>query len=130
MLRNILNRYQKHCETEENHSDDQLKTHYYKGSYRQIFEVVENQLHQDSNYQIDHVSKERGEFSVVLKNGISYFFIITLVAVKPNEIAVDIHISTETFSLTGSYPILRNEIVTFYQKLNKTAPLIGTGRSI
>jgi hypothetical protein len=130
MLGNLLIRYQKHCETEENHRDDQLKTHYYKGSYRQIFGMVENLLNQDHTYQIDHVSKERGEFSVVLKNGKSLFFIITLVAVKPNEVAVDIHISTETFSLTGSYPILRNEIVTIYQKLNKIAPLIGTGRSI
>lgn len=130
MLSSILIRYQKHCETMENHRDEQLKTHYYKGSYRQIFDIVENLLQSDSNYQIDHISKERGEFSVVMKKGKSFFGIITLVAVKPNEVAVDIHISTESFSLVGSYPILKNKIVTFYQKLNKKAPLIGTGRSI
>lgn len=126
----IFTRYQKNCETKDNHTDEQLKTHYYKGTYNQLFDLVENMLRQDSRYVIEHVSKEHGELSVKLKASRPCFYIITIVAVKPLEIAVDIHISTEAFSLLGSYPHLKNEIVVFYQKLNKIATLIGTGRNI
>lgn len=126
----IFIRFQKNCETKENHTDEQLKTHYYKGTYKQIFDLVENLLRQDSRYIVEHVSKEHGELSVKLKGGKPCFFIITIVAVKPLEVAVDIHISTEAFSLFGSYPFLKNEVVVFYQKLNKIATLIGTGRNI
>jgi hypothetical protein len=126
----IFTRFQKNCETKENHTDEQLKTHYYKGTYKQLFDLVENLLRQDTRYVIDHVSKEHGELSVKLKGGKPCFYIITIVAVKPLEVAIDIHISTESFSLVGSYPFLKNEIVVFYQKLNNIATLIGTGRNI
>jgi hypothetical protein len=126
----IFTRFQKNCETKDNHSDEQLKTHYYKGTFNQIFDIVENLIRQDSRYVMEHVSKEHGEISVKLKGGKPCFYIITLVAVKPLEIAVDIHISTESFSLFGSYPSLRNEIVIFYQKLNKIATLLSTGRNV
>lgn len=125
----LLTRFQKNCETKENHHDEQLITHYYKGTYKQIFDIVENLLRQDTRYQVEHVSKEHGELSVKLVRGKTCYFIITLVAVKPLEVAVDIHISTESFSVLGSYPFLKNEVVVFYQKLNKTANLIGKGRS-
>jgi hypothetical protein len=129
MKNSLFIRYQNHCETSENHQDEKLKTHYYKGTYRQIFEAVEKLLRQDSKYKIEHVANERGEFSVQLINQKNELLIITVVAVRPLEIAVDLHISTESFSLLGTYPNLKHEIVTFYEKLNKTTPLIGTGRS-
>jgi hypothetical protein len=125
----IFTRFQKNCETKDNHADEQLKTHYYKGTYNQLFDLVENLLRKDSRYVIEHVSKEHGELSVKLIGGKPCFYIITIVAVKPLEVAVDIHISTEAFSLLGVYPFLKNEVVVFYQKLNKNATLIGTGRN-
>ncbi|HLO10945.1 MAG TPA: hypothetical protein VK190_01685 [Pseudoneobacillus sp.] len=130
MFGSILIRYQNNCETKENHQDESLKTHYYKGTFRQIFESVENILRQDSKYQINHVSKEHGEFSVQIKNRNNQFLIITLIAIKPLEVAVDLHISTEGFSLFGVHPQLKNEIIDFYKKLSKSTPFIGTGRSI
>jgi hypothetical protein len=126
----IFTRFQKNCETKESHPDEQLKTHYYKGTYNQIFDSVENLLRRDTRYVIDHVSKEHGELSVKLKGGKPCFYIITIVSVKPLEVAVDIHISTDAFSLFGSYPFLKNEIVVFYEKLNKIATFIGTGRNM
>lgn len=130
MLGSILTRFQKQCETKENHKDEQLKTHYYKGSYKQLFELMVNLLAQDKKYNIEHISQEHGEISVKIKNGSTYFLIITLVGVRPYEVAVDLHISTESFSVFGSYPMLKNEVETLYQNLNKVASLIGTGRSI
>jgi hypothetical protein len=126
----IFTRFQKSCETKENHTDEQLKTHYYRGTYNQLFALVEDLLRNDTRYEIEHVSKEHGEFSVKLRGGTPYFYIITIIAVKPLEVAVDIHISTEAFSFLGQYPFLKKEIVVFYQKLNKMASLIGTGRNI
>lgn len=130
MFEAILTRFEKQCETKENHKDEQLKTHYYKGTFKQLFEQVEKLLAQDGKYIVDHISQEHGEISVKIKNGKTFFLIITLVAVRPYEVAVDLHISTESFSVFGSYPMLKNEIDTFYQKLNKVGSLIGTGRSI
>ncbi|HYK73871.1 MAG TPA: hypothetical protein VEV44_12235 [Pseudoneobacillus sp.] len=130
MFEAILTRFEKQCETKENHIDEQLKTHYYKGTFKQLFEQVEKLLAQDGKYIVDHISQEHGEISVKIKNGKTFFLIITLVAVRPYEVAVDLHISTESFSVFGSYPMLKNEIDTFYQKLNKVGSLIGTGRSI
>lgn len=130
MLRAIFTRYLKQCETNENHPDDLLKTHYYKGSFRQIFELVEKLLSHDDKYHIDHISKEHGEISVELKGHKRCLLIITLVAVRPYEVAVDLHISTESFSILGAYPYLKNEVIIFYKKLNNQAQLIGTGRSV
>jgi hypothetical protein len=128
VLGSIVMRYKKSCETSEKQRDESLKTHYYKGTYRQVYDAVENLLNQDPNYQLEHASSERGEFSVQLKNRKNYFFIITIVAVKPFEIAVDLHISTEKFSLLGVYPTLKNEVLSFYEKLGKKVPFVGSGR--
>jgi hypothetical protein len=128
-LSSMFIRFKKNCETSEKQQDEQLKTHYYKGTYRQVFETVENLLRQDSSYKLEHVSKEHGEFSVKIKSRKNDPCIITIVAVRPLEIAVDLHISTEIFSLFGTYPSLKNEIVKFYEKLNKVATFIGTARS-
>ncbi|WP_442595396.1 hypothetical protein [Neobacillus sp. D3-1R] len=128
MFGSILSRYEKQCETTENHKDEHLKTHYYKGSFKQIFELVKKLIFEDQMLHLENISQEHGEFSVKIKRGKTYFLIITVVAVRPYEVAVDLHISTESFSLFGSYPQLKNEIDLFYQKLNKQASMIGTGR--
>ncbi|MHC0037402.1 hypothetical protein [Pseudoneobacillus sp. C159] len=124
----IFARYQRICETKENHRDEKLITHYYKGTYKQIFDIVETTVKQNDNYVMGHLSKEHGEISVNLKRGRQSFLIITVVAVKPLEIAVDLHISTESYSLFGSYPFLKKQVVDFYQKLNQAANFIGKGR--
>jgi hypothetical protein len=124
----ILARYQRFCETNEKHRDKQLITHYYKGTYKQVFDIVEMVIKKNENYDIEHISKEHGEISVNLKGGKPCFLIITVVSVKPLEVAVDLHISTESFALLGSYPFLKKQIVNFYQNLSLDATFIGTGR--
>jgi hypothetical protein len=120
----LFNRFQKSCETRDNHEDHQLVTHYYKGTFRQIFDHVENMVKENKSYELEHVSKEHGELSIKLKSGKSSSFIVTVIAVKPLEIAVDVHISTEAFSLLGTYPRLKNEVIAFYRHLDKKATLI------
>jgi hypothetical protein len=129
MVRSIMVRFSKQCETRDNHHDELLKTHYYKGSFSQIFAVVEKLVRDNGKYKVMHVSKEHGEISVELtdKQGL---FIITIVAVKPYECAVDLHISTESFSLFGAYPFLKKELVSFYQKVNNIAQLTAIGKNI
>jgi hypothetical protein len=122
----ILTRFQKSCETKDHHVDPQLVTHYYKGTFRQVFDIVENMVREVERYDLEHVSKEHGELSLKLRGGKSSSFIITIIAVKPLEIAVDLHISTEAFSLLGTYPRLKNEVISFYQNLDKRAMRIQT----
>lgn len=129
MIRSIMARFSKQCETRDHHHDELLKTHYYKGAFSQIFAEIEKLVRDDKRYKMMHVSKEHGEISVELTDK-QCLLIITIVAVKPFELAVDLHISTESFSLFGTYPFLRKELISFYQKLNKNAQLIGKGKNI
>ncbi|WP_174729620.1 hypothetical protein [Mesobacillus harenae] len=123
----LTTRYQKSGGTEENHADPELKTRYYKGKFNSLFESVEKVLKEDSAYTINSISADHGEISAELNRGCRGFVIITVITTKPFEIAVDFHISTERFSVTGIYPSLKQEILRFYEELNKKNTYIGSG---
>lgn len=128
-LKNLFTRFQKQCETAEGHLDQQLKTHYYKATYNQLFQSVENLLANDPNYKITSVSKEHGEIAVESVKDIKSFLIVTMISIKPLETAVDFNISTERFLLTGSYIPLKKQIVSLYERIGKVHSFIGTGKN-
>jgi hypothetical protein len=127
MLKALTGRYQKFSGTSENSSDEQLRTRYYKANFNQIFQTVEELLRSEPSAKITSVSKEHGEISAELSNGIQSFLTVTVVTTKPFETAVDMHISTEKFALTGVNSALKRKLVHFYQKLDKAHTYIGSG---
>ncbi len=115
----LFGRFKKEIETSDKHSDNTLKTHYYKANFNQLFQSVEKMFREDADCRITTVSKEHGEIAVEVSNPFPCFLIITIVSVKPMEAAVDFTISSEKFSLFGIYPGLKKRINSYYGKLNQ-----------
>lgn len=126
-LNSLTSRYQKYSGTSENHRDEQLRTRYYKAGFNQVFQSVEDMLKADPACRITSISKEHGEVSAEVTKKVPAFLTVTVVTTKPFETAVDLHISTERFSLAGINPALKNELVHFYQKLDQAHTYIGSG---
>ena len=128
LFKSIRGRYEKFSGTSENNWDEQLKTRYYKTNFNQMFQTVEDLLKADPSLKITSVSKEHGEISAELKGKLPAFLTATVVTTKPFETAVDLHISTDKFSLAGINPALRRELEKIYEKLNATHTFIGSGK--
>ena len=107
---NIFTRFKKQIETSDRNTDNSLKTHYYKGTFNQVFQSVEKLFHDDADCRVTTVSKEHGEIAVEIDKPIPCFLIVTVVSVKPLETAVDFSISSERFSLLGMYPQLKKRV--------------------
>ncbi|MGX6443002.1 hypothetical protein ACWM35_07180 [Neobacillus sp. K501] len=122
-------RFSKQIETSDGQKDDSLKTHYYKATFNQLFQSVEELFRQDADCRITTVSKERGEIAVEINKPAPCFLIVTVVSVRPLETAVDFTISSESFSLTGSYPTLKKRIQSYYQRLNQIHTFIRAGKN-
>jgi hypothetical protein len=128
-LGNLFIRFKQQIETSDKSTDDSLKTHYYKAKFNQLFDSVEKLFHEDADCRVTTVSKEHGEIAVEVSKPISCFLIVTIVAVKPLETAVDFNISSEKFSLTGSYPALKKRINTYYERINQLHTFVGIKNS-
>lgn len=118
-MANLFVRFKKQIETSDRHTDDSLKTHYYKASFNKLFESVEKLFREDADCRITTVSKERGEIAVEVSKPIPCFLIVTIISAKPMETAVDFNISTEKFALLGSYPSLKKRIISYYERINQ-----------
>ena len=121
---NIFTRFKKQIETSDRNKDNSLKTHYYKGTFNQVFQSVEKLFHDDADCRVTTVSKEHGEIAVEIDKPIPCFLIVTVVSVKPLETAVDFSISSERFSLLGMYPQLKKRVESYYEKINKLHNLL------
>jgi hypothetical protein len=120
-------RFKNEIETSENHSDVQLKTHYYKGNSQQLFLSVEQIFRLDADCQITTISKEHGEIAIEVKKPFPCFLIVSIISVKPLETAVDFTISTDRKSFFGNYPILKSRIISYYERMNTVHTLIKAG---
>lgn len=128
-FRSIATRYRKQCETNETHWDEELRTRYYKANFNQMFQSVEQILQEGQSYKITSVSKDHGEISAEINSGFPIFLIATIITVKPYQTAVDFHLSTERFSITGAGPILKKEVLRLYEKLGQAHTYIGAGKT-
>jgi len=121
---NIFTRFKKQLETSDRNTDVTLKTHYYKGTFNQIFQSVEKLFHDDADCRVTTVSKDHGEIAVEISKPIPCFLVVTIVSVKPLETAVDFNISSESFSILGMYPQLKKRVESYYEKINKLHNLV------
>jgi hypothetical protein len=129
ILRNLFLRFNKQIETTDRYSDAKLQTHYYKGTFKQVFESVEKIFREDADCRVTTVSKEHGEIAVEVTKPIPCFLVATVVSVKPLETAVDFNISSERFLISGTYPVLKKRIVSYYDKLKQLHNFIRTGKN-
>jgi ribosomal protein S1 len=115
----LFTRFKKEVETADQQADTELKTHYYKASFNQVFESVEQMFREDADCQITTVSKERGEIAVEIAKPFPCFLIASIVSTSSLETALDFTISTEKFSLIGTYPDLKKRINSYYNRINQ-----------
>lgn len=118
-MANLFTRFKREIETSESNTDASLKTHYYKATNNQLFESVEKMFREDADCRITTVSKEHGEIAVEISRPFPCFLIATIVTVRSMQTAIDFNISTERFSLFGSYPGLKKRINSYYERLNQ-----------
>ncbi|MCS0823452.1 hypothetical protein NX029_05680 [Cytobacillus firmus] len=129
IFRQLASRYKKQCETNENHSDPELTTRYYRTNTAQMMQTIEELFKADQNVNILSISRERGEIAAEIKKNKACFAIVTVVTVRPFETAVDINISTEQSSPAGVHPILKGEVLSIYEKVNKRHDFLGSARN-
>ncbi|MDM5330753.1 hypothetical protein [Neobacillus sp. CF12] len=129
IIRDLFIRFTKKIETTDDQKDSSLSTHYYKATFNQVFQSVEELFKQDADCRIVTVSKDHGEIAVEVNKPIPCFLIVTVISVRGMETAVDFNISSEKFSPIGLYPILRKRLISYYEKMNKVHTLVRIGKS-
>ncbi|WP_433743576.1 hypothetical protein [Falsibacillus pallidus] len=120
----VLQRFQHQCETSEHHIDPSLETHYYRTSFDKAYEAVGQLFSKDVYEAVSH-SKEHGEWGFMKKGSQPYFIIASVVTVRPFETAVDFKLTYEKTKVTGPYPSMKNEIISYYRELDKMLPYLG-----
>lgn len=128
-LRDIFIRFSKQIETSDQQKDSSLTTHYYKATFNQLFQSIEELFRKDADCRITTVSKEHGEIAIEINKPIPCFLIVTVVSERPMETAVDFKISSEKFSPIGLYPVLRKRLISYYEQINKLHNLVRVGKS-
>ncbi|WP_156291428.1 cytosolic protein [Oceanobacillus salinisoli] len=123
-ISNMLKKYfGNHAETAENHWDERLNTHYYKVMKDKAFQKLEDFFSSNSEFEMNSISRERGEMSVVTKKGKKAFIVVTVIMVSPNRTAVDFSVTTES-AIPIDFGYSSTLIYRLYEQLNEELPLI------
>ena len=61
--------FSNHSETRDKHSDELLRSHYYKTTNKKAIEAVKKVINNLDGYHINSVSEDRGEISISIKKG-------------------------------------------------------------
>lgn len=128
-ITDLFQRFKKQIETSDRHREEQLKTHYYKANFTQMFQSVEELFRQDADCRITTVSKEHGEIAVEISKPFPTFLVATIISARPMETAVDFTLSSERFSVFGTYPLLKRRVTTYYNRLNQIHTHTGSGKN-
>jgi len=122
---NTLRKYfSNHAETRETHHDLSLRTHYYKTTKDRALASLENYFSTSSQYELNAISSDHGEISVVRKKGKKAFIVVTVIMVRPYNTAIDFSVTTESV-LPFDFGYSTKIINQLYEQINKELPLIS-----
>ncbi|UJL45032.1 cytosolic protein [Virgibacillus sp. NKC19-16] len=125
-FRSTINKYfNNHAESSENHEDTSLQTHYYKTTKDKGLSMLENFFTNSEVYEVNSISKEHGEISVLIKKGRKAFIVATVIMVRPYQTAIDFSVTTESV-LPFDFGYSTKVIQHLYKAINKDLPLITT----
>ncbi len=126
-FKDTLNKFiSNHTETRENHSDEGLRTHYYKAMKDKTFNELLTIFHQSENFDVKSNSVDRGEIIVDGKGKKKLFIVATVIMVSPNRTAIDFSVTTETV-LPTDFGYSSKVIKELYQKIGKNLEYVGSG---
>lgn len=106
-------------ETRELHSVGELRTRYYKTSFKKVRDQLQF-FCDDNKIEIKHIDEVHGE--MFLQTG-KFHIIVSIVQVTPLETAVDLKV--QTYKLIGMNAP-KKQIVKIYQFLDSKLPFKGT----
>jgi hypothetical protein len=125
--KDTLNKYlSNHTETRETHTDEALKTHYYKAMKDKVFNellVLFNDRHQ---FEVKSTDKERGEMIVTCIGSKKKLIIATVIMVAPNRTAIDFAVTSETI-LPIDFGHSRKFIKELYGQIDCRLEYLGSG---
>jgi hypothetical protein len=104
-----------HSETNEQHKDSALVTHYYKAKHDDLFRAVEELFPAPS--EVIASSKERGELTIKYKGKRRAFIVVTIIMVRPFRTAVDFSVTTDSGGPVD-FGYSRNLIAKLYENLD------------
>lgn len=107
------------AETSDHHPYIELRSRYYKGTKKQVFQAILEVL-KAKEWEIVHIDEERGEIVVIRKTPIMKVksdIVITLFGVSPVKWSVDIRSASR--SSFGDLGYNRRYILEFFHSLNK-----------
>lgn len=84
------------AETREDHVDETLQTRYYKTTKDRALDALENLFQNSQTFELNSISKDHGEISLLKPKGRKAFIVVTVIMVKPFQTAVDLSISSES----------------------------------
>lgn len=113
-------------ETNEKHSDELLRTHYYKAMKDKTFNELLTLFGQLDHFQVTSSAPERGEIIVSGSGKKKVFLVATIIMVYPNRTAVDFAVSTETI-LPMDFGYSRNVIKQLYKRIGERLEYVGSG---
>ncbi|HLQ70181.1 MAG TPA: cytosolic protein [Bacillota bacterium] len=86
-----------HAETQDNHIDTTLETRYFKTTKDKAMISLESFFKNGQGYELNAISNEHGEISVLKKKGKKCFIVVTVIMVRPFNTAIDLSVTTESF---------------------------------
>lgn len=115
--------FNNHAETSENHLDPMLQTRYYKTTKEKGLMTLDVFLKNSHIYEMNSISKEHGEISILIKKGRKAFIVATIIMVRPFQTAIDFSVTTESL-LPFDFGYSSNVIQQLYTHINKELILI------
>jgi len=114
----ITSFFQSNAETRELHSDVELRTHYYRNSFKDCLKIVEK-MAEELRMDVRDINERHGEI-YLLGNG--YDAIITAIQLSPIETGIDIKINYFSFAGFGRP---RKRVMEFFDYFDKNLKFKG-----
>lgn len=100
------------CETKELQADQELRTRYYRNTFKQCLEAVES-MAEEMKLEVRDINMEHGEVYLL---GFGYDVITTITKITPIEVGIDFKVN---FFTTFGFNRPKKKIVELYEALDE-----------
>lgn len=112
-----------HAETRDHHFEKTLRTRYYRTTKDKGLKALENLFENSQTYEMNSISQNHGEISVLKTRGRKAFIVATVIMVRPHQTAIDFAFTTESI-FPFDFGFSTREIQKLYELVNKDLILI------
>ncbi|WEG13912.1 hypothetical protein PU629_05975 [Pullulanibacillus sp. KACC 23026] len=113
--------FETHIETRDNHSDQRLKTHYYKATKNKILETCREWINKEHALTLMADSADRGEIAAKVHGKRKGLLVLTVISASPMKTSVDVSFTVDRGLNAGYGQTLCSSL---YQHLSRTYQLV------